>query len=272
MLPAATLAQPRARGAVILSAKRLGRRSALDDLRQSGAMKALFPAPRSGAVQTVLINTAGGITGGDIFTVSATAGEDAALSITTQAAERVYQSQPGEMARVTNRLAVRKGARIHWLPQETILFEKCALRRKMHVDLDAGASLLLAEPLVFGRAAMGETLRHVRFDDRIDIRRAGRPLFLDAMTLQGDVTGHLALPHIAANAGAMALIVYVAADAGARLGPLRALLPQTGGASLIGDDMIVARILAEDSFELRKSLVPALVHLSYNDLPRSWMT
>lgn len=219
-----------------------------------------------------MINTAGGITGGDEFSLTARAGENTQLSLTTQAAERVYQAQPEQVATINNRLFVGAGTRLDWLPQETILFEACALKRRMHVELDMGASLLLVEPLVFGRAAMGETLANAHFSDRIDIRRQGKPIFLDAMNLRGDVTGHLAAPQIAANAGAMALIVYIDTDAEAKLAPLRGLLPETAGTSLIAPDLLLTRIFATDSFALRQSLVPALRLLSNTPLPRSWMT
>lgn len=264
--------QPRAMGAVTLSTKRTDRGSALADLHQSGALKALFPRPNSAALQAIMINTAGGITGGDEFTLTAIAGEDTHLSLTTQAAERVYRAQPDQVATVNNHLFVNSGARLDWLPQETILFEASALRRRMRVEMSESAALLFVEPLVFGRAAMGEVLEDINFNDRIDIRRQDEPVFLDAMALQGNVTRHLAAPQIAANAGAMALIVYINTDAEAKLTPLRALLPETAGASLIGADLLVTRILARDSFDLRQSLVPALRLLSNDTLPRSWMT
>lgn len=270
--PLVTPVQPRAMGAVTLSAKCTPQGSALADLRQSGALKALFPRPDSSALQAIMINTAGGITGGDNFALIASAEQNAHLTLTTQAAERVYRAQPEQVATVSNCLSVSAGARLDWLPQETILFEASALKRRMHVELDEGASLLLVEPLVFGRAAMGETLKNACFNDRIDIRRQGSPVFLDAMTLRGDVTSHLAAPRIAAGAGAMALIVYIDTDAQARLTAIRALLPETAGASLIAPDLLVVRILAMDSFELRQSLVPALRHLTNDALPRSWMT
>ncbi|MCF3595935.1 urease accessory protein UreD [Rhodobacteraceae bacterium LMO-12] len=270
--PTCAAAQPRAIGAVMVRAKRLSDRSAIADLRQSGAMKLLFPRPDSAALQAIVVNTAGGVTGGDSFSLNACADDDAFLSLTTQAAERGYRAQPGQVAKIRNRVMVKRGATLHWLPQETILYEACALQRRLSVDLDDGASLLLVEPLVFGRAAMGEVLAGINFKDRIEIRRAGQPLYLDAISLQGDVTAHLASANIAAGAGALATIVYVAPDAEAHLPKLRALLPASGGASLLGSDLLVARILAQDSFELRRSLMPILRQLSADALPRSWMT
>lgn len=269
---ASLAAQPRAIGAVMVRAKRLSEHSVITDLHQSGAMKLLFPRPDSAALQAIVINTAGGVTGGDDFALNACAEEDAFLTLTTQAAERAYRAQPDQVAEIRNRLMVRRGATLHWLPQETILYEACALQRRLSIDLDEGASLLLVEPLVFGRAAMGEELRAINFKDRIEVRREGRPLYLDAISLQGDVTAHLASANIASGAGALATVVYVAPDAEAHLPRLRALLPASGGASLIGADLLVARILAPDSFELRRSLIPILRQLSADALPRSWMT
>ena len=272
LTPSPVKGQPRARGAVALSTKQTQQGSALADLRQSGAMKALFPRPRGKALEAIVINTAGGITGGDTFAFSAVAGHDTALTLTTQAAERAYRAQPSERARVENRLQVHTGARLNWLPQETILFEACAVDRTMHVELEDGASVLLVEPLVFGRAAMGETLRAASFKDRIEVRRHGKPLFLDAMTLNGDVTSQLDNAGVAAGAGALALLVYIADDAETHLEKLREMLPETAGASLIGKDVLVARFLAQDSFELRQSLIPIIEHLTNDAPPRSWMT
>lgn len=271
-LPTTTGAQPRAVGSVMVSTKYAAGRSALADLRQSGAMKVLFPRPDTATLQAIVINTAGGVTGGDDFSLTAHAGENSHLSLTTQAAERAYQAQPEQIAAISNRLFASRGARIDWLPQETILYESCALRRQMSVELDEGASLLLVEPLVFGRAAMGEVLCQGSFTDRIDIRRKGQPLYLDAMTLQGDIAGHLTTSSIADGAGALASVVFVAPDAGRHLAPVRSLLPEIAGASLIQSDLLVARILAPDSFALRQSLIPILKHLTNNALPRSWIT
>ena len=54
------------------------------------------------------------------------------------------------------------GARLDWLPQETILFDAARLERRLEVDLAADARLTALETLVLGRAAMGETVRPAR--------------------------------------------------------------------------------------------------------------
>jgi len=248
-----------------------GRATALRDLRQAGSLKCLFPRGSDGALQAMLVNTAGGVTGGDRFTLDATAEPGSQLTITTQAAERAYRAQPGEVGTLRTRLDVGAGARLNWMPQETILFDGCALTRSLTVDLAPDASLLLAEPLVFGRLAMGETLRNARFRDRVEIRRAGRPAYLDATAWQGDVQAQLDRPGVAGGARACTSLVYVSPDAEARLDPLRRLMPDRAGASLLADDMLVMRLLADDSYAMRAALIPILTLLSPDGLPRCWM-
>jgi len=268
----ATPVQPRAHGSARVSVIGTDRGTVLDGLRQEGALKALFPRVPGRQCQAVLINTAGGVTGGDVFATEARAGRGAHLSLTTQAAERAYRAQPGETAGLGTGLVLEDGARLDWMPQETILFDGCSVERSLKADLAGAARLLVVEPLVFGRAAHGERLDDACFRDRIEIRRGGKPVFLDAMTLVGDVRGHLARPDIAGGAGAMASVILVSDDAELYLDRLRRLLPETAGASLIRDGVLFARVLAADGYTLRRSLAPALKLLSDDALPRNWMT
>ncbi len=219
----------------------------------------------------MLVNTAGGITGGDRFEIAASAADKARLTLTTQTAERAYAARAGEVGRLETRLDIGTGAQLNWIPQETILFDRSALRRRLVVTIAPGATALLAEPLIFGRAAMGEEVRSARFDDRIEIRRDGTPLYLDAMRLEGDIAAHLNRPHAGNSARALVSLVYVAPGAEAQLAPLRAMLPDTAGASLIGDDVLALRLLAVDGYALRQTLIPILSRLTGGDLPKCWM-
>lgn len=265
----AVASQPRTRGALHLSAKRRGADSVIDGLRQSGSCKALFPRGR-GMLQAIAINTAGGVTGGDRLMLEAEVGAGAALGLTTQAAERAYRSRDGAFGRVTNKVGVAAGGCLHWLPQELILYDGCALDRRLTVDLAPDARLLMVEPVIFGRVAMGERLSQGAFRDRIVVRRAGRPLYCDAMHLSGDIGAHLALSPIGNGAGAMASLLLVAPEAEARLAAVRSYLPESGGASLLAPDVLALRLLCPDSHLLRRHLLPILDLLSNDTLPVSW--
>ena len=269
--PSATIAdQPRAIGTVRLKAMQGRRGTEVAELRQSGSLKLVFPRAAPD-LQAVIVNTAGGITGGDRFDIDLATGPEARLCVTTQAAERAYRAQPRQTGRLTSLAKISSGARVDWLPQETILFDGCALSRSLTVEMAKDATLLMVEPLVFGRAAMGEALHSASFDDRIEVRRDGRLIYLDRTRLQGDVTAHLARAAVADGAGAMATILYVAGDAERHLSALRDLLDPTAGASLIRPGVLACRMLAPDSYLLRRSLIPALTLLGGQDLPRPWM-
>jgi urease accessory protein len=239
-------------------------------LRQSGALKLVFPRSHGPDAEVVLVNTAGGITGGDRFCLTIEMQARAQLTLTTQAAERAYHAQPGEDGRYRSQITVGPQAVLRWLPQELILFEGSSLRRELEISLAEGAQLLMVEPIVFGRVAMPEELRNIRFEDRIRVLRAGQPLYLDGLTLTGDATAHLAQAAVAEGAGALASVVFVAPEAERLLADVRGMLPRQGGASLIAPDVLVVRLLAADSYVLRQHLCPLLRRLSGRDLPISW--
>lgn len=260
----------RARGAARVVSKPGRRGSVLETVFQKGCAKIVFPAHQEPGLTAVSLNTAGGLTGGDVLTVAATAGAGSHLRMTTQAAERIYRSVGG-VARVENTLTAGPGARLDWLPQETILFDGAALDRRLTLDIAGDATALLVEPVIFGRAAMGEVVRNLHWTDRVTVRRDGALIFADTARLAGDAAAQLAEPATGQGAGAMAGVIYVAPDAEGHLPHIRSLLPQTGGASLIRDGIVFARLLAEDGFTLRRGLVPLLEYLQGADLPRTWM-
>lgn len=270
-LPPSGERQPRARGEGVIAVKAGAQgRTQLETLRQAGCMKVVLPTVHRKDCEAILVNTAGGITGGDRLSFSAIVGADAQLTVTTQAAERAYRAQPGEVGQVDTTLAVQAGGRLHWLPQELILFDHAALRRSLSIDLAPDATLLMVEPVVFGRTAMGERVNAATFQDRISITRAGQPIYRDGLALSGDIDAQLKRAALGGGAGAMASLVFVHPQAEALLPLIRAKLPQTAGASLIAPDVLVMRQLAADSFQLRRHLIPVLDHLTNNTLPTSW--
>ena len=242
----------------------------IDRFRQSGSLKCLFPRKFRSDLEAVLINTAGGVTGGDRFEASVHLAKGTRLTLTTQACERAYRAKAGQTGVIFNNLNVGPDARLSWLPQETLLFDGCALRRKLAVSLEEGARALIAEPLIFGRTAMAERIRQANFNDRIQITQDGRPVCIDAVHLHGDVEAQLQNRFIADGALAMANIIFIAPEAEAQLSPVREMLPDSAGASLLSRSTLVIRILAKDGFSLRKTLVPLLTRLNNSPLPRCW--
>ncbi len=244
-------------------------RSRLDRCYQRGSMKVRFPRQYDTNVpEAVLLNTAGGITGGDRFSVKTEVAAGGALTLTSQAAERIYRS-PGGEGRVDVALTVGGGARLDWLPQETILFDGGRLARTLDVAMEADAELVLCEAVILGRAAHGETVREGLVRDRWRIRRGGRLVYADYLNLHGD----RGLDGTATLAGkrAFATFLVVAAGAEKRADAVRAALdgcPATAGASA-WDGMLAARIVADDGAALRKSII-TLCDAAAIRLPRAW--
>jgi urease accessory protein len=259
---------PRADGALRLSSKQTASGSRLSTLFQRGALKAVFP--RSAKFTGVVVNTSGGVTGGDKFQICATAETGSDLTLTTQAAERAYRAIPGQVGRVRTQLEAKSGASLRWLPQETILFDGCNLDRELRIDVEETSEVLLVEPMIFGRAAMGEREIAGSVRDRIELAKNGQTIHLDQWRLDGDLTHCLARPAVADGDTAMASLIYFGLRAEHHLEPLRALMPESGGASLKHENLLVARILAKDGYQLRKSLLPILDHLTRGTLPTCW--
>lgn len=249
-------------------AKRVGAKTGLHSFQTSGCLKALFGRNPS-RLDAILINTAGGLTGGDRIDLTLDTGEGTCVSATTQAAERAYRAKDG-WANVSTQLSVGAGSTLFWVPQELILFQGAALKRKLHCDLAPTARALIVEPVIFGRALMGETLTNAAFHDRIEIDRAGVPLYRDAIRFDGDVHHHLSQSATGAGAGAMASLIYIAPDAEVMCADVRTHLPTTGGATLLQPDVMALRLLADDSMALRTALLPILDRLTHTTLPASW--
>ena len=263
----------RARGELRLSFKSRDVATVLDGLRQDGCLKARFPRPERGAwAGAVLLNTSGGVAGGDRLYTRIQAGPGTRATLAAQAAERFYRALPGAApAHVRTHLAVLPGAALEWLPQDSILFDRCALDRELHVDLAADAWFLGVEALVFGRAAMGEEVETARLRDVIRVRRAGRLLLHDAVRLDGPVRAVLDRPAVGAGARAAATLVHAAPGAEARLDAVRAALaPFEAGASA-WDGLLVARVVAPDGACLRAAIVAGSTAIrDGRPLPRVW--
>jgi urease accessory protein len=262
----------RAVGQLAVSIKRRGEVSVLDRLRQVGCLKARFPRPDDPRwLNVVTLNTSGGIAGGDALDAAFAVGARARVTIATQAAERFYRTLPGGTAsNVRTRLSLGEAAAAEWLPQETILFDRCAIHRHLHVELAADAWFLGVECLVFGRTAMGEIVRTGLLHDDITVRRGGRLLLHDAIRLHGDVAAILQRPAIGDGARAVATIVHVAPDAESALDSVRAASPQCAASAW--DGMLVARLLADDGASLRAAVTAVLQTLrGGRALPRVWL-
>ncbi|MCA1398221.1 urease accessory protein UreD [Bradyrhizobium sp. BRP56] len=268
---AATFAANRAQGAVRFGVHLKDGATRRGDLHESGSLRVRFPSPEDDGLSAMFVNTAGGIAGGDRFEIAIAAGEGARLTLTTAAAEKVYRA-PAAAARLDIALTVAAGAHLAWLPQETILFDRARIHRGFDIDLAEGASLLLCEIVVFGRAAMGETMRHGEFVDRWRMRRGGRLVFAETVRLDGEIGEKLAQPAIAGGGCAIGTALIVPGDE-ALVERIREASESFGGEVGISawNGFAMARFCAQDAARLRADMMTVLGRASTVPLPRLWL-
>ncbi|WP_138464775.1 urease accessory protein UreD [Poseidonocella sp. HB161398] len=248
-------------------------RTVLERLAQRGSAKAMLPKVHRAEPELVFLNTAGGLTGGDRIGFSLDLAPGTRAVATTQTAERAYASLaetgPAEM-RV--RLRAGAGARLDWLPQETILFDRAALHRRTEIDLDGDAECLWCESIVLGREAMGETLAELDFRDTRMIRRDGRPVLAEPLRICTGTLAQRGAPSGLGGARALATIALIAPGAEDLAPRLRPLCEAEGLRAAVSgwDGRLVIRALAARPHDLRRWMAHVLTDLRGQPLPRVW--
>ncbi|UPK36555.1 urease accessory protein UreD [Bradyrhizobium sp. 186] len=239
-------------------------------LHESGSLRVRFPSPEDKGLSGVFVNTAGGVAGGDRFDIEIAAADATRLTLTTAAAEKIYRA-PGQAAQLNIALKVGAGAHLSWLPQETILFDRARVRRRFDIDLDATASLLLCEIVVFGRTAMGERMEQGEFVDRWRLRRGGKLVFAETVRLDGNIGAKLARSAVAKGGAAIGTALIVPGDE-ALIERIREASESFAGEVGISawNGFAMARFCAQDAARLRADMMAVLARTGAA-LPRLWL-
>lgn len=266
---AAVFARNRAHGLIDLSVFADGSRTRRQRVVEEGSLRVRLPDVFGPECEAVILNTAGGIAGGDDFSIAIEAGSGAQLAVTTAAAEKVYRAIDAA-SRVDVRLSVAEGAALRWLPQETILFDGAKLHRSMEVDIADGGALVMAESTVFGRSAMNERMGQGELVDRWRIRQGGRLVFADTLRMGNDMSALMARRGAGGGATAFATLVMAPGDetlADKARGCFANCSSEAGVSAWNGITLI--RLCGADAALLRRDLVSVLNNLC-GALPRLW--
>jgi len=233
------------------------------DYRESGASKLRIPR---GSDEAILINTSGGMAGGDKIEISLAVEKNARLGLSGQASERVYRSL-GPPAEISCQFEVAENATLHWLPQETILFEGSRLTRSIEAQLAAGSELLIVESFVLGRAAMGEVITRCEIADNWNIHCGGKLVHAERFKLGPSLPrGSAGL----AGAQAFATVLLISPEIEARVPAITAAIAEIGAVSC-WNGKLVARLAAEDGLKLKKALAKAIAAATGGKgVPRVW--
>ena len=273
--PTPALRLPRVRAELRLALARAGARTEAAEVFETGGWRLRFPRSR-GPCEAVVVNTGGGMAGGDRVEIAVSARAGASGLVTSQSQEKIYRADGSDCA-LSVRLDVAEGARLTWAPQETLLFDGARLDRRLEADVHETATLTLFEAVVFGRLAHGEISIDAAFADRWRLRRGGRLVFAENLRIE-DAGRTLDRIAVGAGARAVATLVRFAPDAAASLEPLRAAFDAAeqgagarfeAGASVV-DGALVARLASPSPQRLREGLVAAFRTLEGRDAPRVW--
>jgi urease accessory protein len=235
-------------------------------VREEGPLRLRCPGSPSPELEAVIVNTAGGIVGGDRFELDVTAAAGARVIVTSAAAEKVYRSIGPDAVLEVN-LKVAAGGSLTWLPQETIVFNGARLARNVHVDLNDDSSLIFAEAVIFGRRGMGEEMERGSLLDRWRIYRAGRMLHAEALRLDGAITTKLAQSAVAKGAAAIATVLVVPPDeTAADTVRKNSFYGEVAASAWKG--LMIVRLCAFDAAALRRDLIAVLQTVRAEPLPR----
>lgn len=235
-----------------LSAARDGAGATRVHARHDGPLrllKTLYPETARIA-HAVLVHPPGGLVGGDRLDIQLDVQAGAHLLVTTPAATRFYRSNAGEAAQVVH-AAVGEGARLEWLPQETLAYPDCMARNEVRLSLAPGASLFATEVLGLGLPAAGQPFDRGRLLQHLEI--AGQ--WLDRGWLDAADTALLDGPCGLAGHRVLGTLAYAQTDALADVSALlddsRALIadvPRSGITHLAGPRgaVLLMRVIGDE--------------------------
>jgi len=249
-------------GRMVLSGSAKGTR--VVDVFERSPIRIMFPRDIRGAVEeAVLVNTAGGIAGGDRLEMTVTALANASIAVTSQAAEKVYRAL-NEPARITTKLKAFEVAKLAWLPQETIVFNWGRLSRETEIELSSGAELLALEWFVLGRAARGEEITGGHVTDSWRVKKDDRLIWADSFRITDGIFAHLHRKALLANCKAVATLIYFGPHPDARLEFFRdvALSLQCQCAATSVSGLIIVRFAATMFYDLKLALHDLLRQLA----------
>ena len=237
---------------------------------QSGCCKILNPKNYNEFKELVLINTAGGITCNDNIDINANI-NNSKLSICTQAAEKIYAGI-GDPARVEININLNNST-MYWLPKELILFDNSKLRRNININLSGNSNLIFCETTIFGRKAMSEKIKNISFSDQWKIYSNSSIKHFEAINIKGSTIDNFNNNYTLSNQSSLSTIL-IFGDIVHQLESVLSKVKKNLGNHYCEmtkfDDKIIIRCLADDYYDLKKTLNIIMKNVINDKLPKSW--
>jgi urease accessory protein len=254
--------------------------------RHEGPLRVLQPLyPEGpGICHHVLVHPPGGVVGGDELHIEATVQPGAHALITTPGATRFYRSE-GAQALQQTQLHLAEGARLEWLPMETIVYSGCRADNILRADLAPGAEMIGWDVLVLGLPAADQPFAAGWYRQHLEVPgtwlERARIAADDAHVLHGPLgwAGHTVLATLWFAAGApLQPVRREALLDGARDCIAGSTLAATAGATSPHSSVVVVRALAgqvEAAMQLLAAVRADWRQSAWNlkaEPPRIWRT
>ncbi|MDO8719436.1 MAG: urease accessory protein UreD [Polaromonas sp.] len=225
-------------------------------------LQSLYPEGEA-ICHNVIVHPPGGLVGGDTLDLAFTVGAGAHGLVTTPGATRFYRSQ-GEPALQRTRITLDAGARMEWLPLETIAYSGCLAENRLTLQLAPSAELMGWDVTALGLPAAGQPFAQGHFSQHIEVPG----VWLERARIKATDTLLLDSPLGMAGHRCMASLFFVAGSKLERQRREQALdaarqvieahgLSATAGATSPDGQIVVVRVLApmvEPAMDLLKQV------------------
>ncbi len=148
--------------------------------------KPFYPEGDS-CIHSILLNTAGGMVGGDRLNTDLILKPQTNVLFTTANAGKVYRCLD-RSARYITSIRQARGSILEWFPQETILFRDSQYYQSLYIELEQNALCYGWDIYRFGRSARGEVFDRGQWRSRTEVWQNSIPLWIDRQYLEGNQT------------------------------------------------------------------------------------
>jgi urease accessory protein len=190
-------------GAGALALRRVGERTVAARARARSPLALFTPRNHGEAAWVYTTTHGGGLVGGDAISIEVEVGTGAEAVLLSQACTKIYRGEAPSAQALTAQ--VHAGGVLWALPDHVVPFGGASFAQRQRIELADDASLVLLDAFTSGRVGSGERWRFRRYQSRIEVHRAGRPIFLEAIDLDAR-TGDLAARHGRFDAFALLLL------------------------------------------------------------------